>query len=832
MSFFDCVQAAMDDKDVAAKREFGERAQAMWKELSDRYEGQGHQRHIAEALAADDVKTAFRKEAGETRHVYLAKIENMRRLQQRAETKTADDIVWSQTKSVEDIDYETRALVRRFNGKLGQFLKDHHVDLLSRGKNPMQMNNFVREMHGMKTGDKRAAALAEGVQKSLEDMRLMFNEYGGTIGKLDDWGLPHSHNRNAIRKAGFDQWFEDIHRSIDWRRIEDNLTGIPFQKGDAVPDISIQKRFLREVYDNRLFGKESREAVYGKQSGSPKYKQRSDGRILHFKDADAWISYNTKYGNSAPLAAIMGHVHGMAHDISMMRAFGPNPSLGLNYQKQLFDKQARSLGDSKLADRVKANGDHAERMLRVLSGPNAPTGPIAEFMASFLSSTRQIVSAGLIDRAIVASMSDFNSMRLAAQAVGSNPGNIMSTYTKTIKGFVADGTLATDDLLRHQWVMDTLADPGAALARFQQEYAPSAIAEAVSGAAMKVQFLPQHTDAVRFAFQAEMWGNMARDAGKAFGDIDPNMRALLQEQGMTADEWAKFADPKFLHEAGNGATFLNPLVWRETTDLPAREADEIFLKAQSFIESWTEKAVPTQSLLMKGIFEPAAWGLTPGLPPYELMKSTTMFKSFVMAFSLNQHRMIMHKGGYTSKGGVSHMFNMAAGATIIGGMSVQINEILKGNDPMPIDSAHFWAKAAMKGGGFAIIGDIIQTGQTSWGGGFSDYLAGPMPQLLGDTWKLTIGNAVQAARGQDTNFAKELSTFGKRYTPMGQTPIVGPAIDRLFWDQLQLALDPESVKAMEQSAKAREKRDGNDSWWPVGKVAPERAPDLGAIFGS
>lgn len=832
MSLFDCIQDAMDDADLGVDRERGERAQAMWKELSDRYERQGHQRHIAEALAGEDVKAAFKKEAGETRHVYLSRIENMRRLQQRAAATPQDDMVWAQTRSVESIDYETRALVRRFNGLMGQFLKDHHPDLLSRTKNPMQLDNFVREMHGQKTGDARAAALAEAMKSATEDMRKMFNEYGGTIGKLDDWGIPHSHNKRMIRQAGFDTWFNDIRGGIDWTRIEDNLTGMPLQKGDAVPPVEMQRTFLKEVYDNIVFGKESREAVYGKQSGSPKYKQRSDQRILHFKTADDWMKYNKGYGNGTPLSSLISHAHGMAHDIAMMRAFGPNPKLGLDYQRQLFDKRVRDIDDAWLARKVSANGEHAARMLNVLSGPGTPSGPIAEFMASFLSSTRQIVSAALIDRAIIASASDFNSMRLAAKASGLNPNNIMATYGRTIQGFVKDGSLATDDLLRHQWVMDTLADPGAALARFQQEHAPSAIAEAISSASMKIQFLPQHTDALRFAFQAEMWGNMARDAGKAFDDIDPNMRALLKEQGLTADEWAKFADPKLLHEAGNGATFLNPYVWREMTDLPAREADEIMLKVQGFVEGWTEKAVPTQALLAKGLLEPSAWGLTPGLPPYELMKSTMMFKSFVSAFTINQHRMIMAKGGYLSKGGAEHAFSMAAGATIIGGMSLQVGEIVKGNDPMPIDNEDFWFKAAMKGGGFAIIGDIINTGQTSWGGGFADYVAGPMPQLLGDTWKLTIGNAVQVATGQDANFAKEFATFGKRYTPAGQTPIAGPAIDRLFWDQLQIALDPESRIDMERKAQRRENRDGNASWWVPGSPTPNRAPSLSDVFGS
>ena len=69
MSFWDCVGRAMDDPELGVSKERGQRAQEMWKELSDRYERSGYDRHMAEALAAEDAKAAFRKEAGDQRHV-------------------------------------------------------------------------------------------------------------------------------------------------------------------------------------------------------------------------------------------------------------------------------------------------------------------------------------------------------------------------------------------------------------------------------------------------------------------------------------------------------------------------------------------------------------------------------------------------------------------------------------------------------------------------------------------------------------------------------------------------------------------------------------------
>ena len=66
---------------------------------------------------------------------------------------------------------------------------------------------------------------------------------------------------------------------------------------------------------------------------------------------------------------------------------------------------------------------------------------------------------------------------------------------------------------------------------------------------------------------------------------------------------------------------------------------------------------------------------------------------------------------------------------------------------------------------------------------------------------------------------------------MGQTPLVGPAIDRIFWDNLQTFLDPESVEAINQAARLRKNRNGNEEWWPSGQTLPERAPDLSSALG-
>lgn len=817
MTFFDCVNDAMDEGSVDAER--GKRAQTMWTERVDLYERQGHPRNVAQAYAAQDIREAFKKEAGDARHVALAKMASLRKFQAEVTGAKAPDMI----KQVERLDYRHRALVRRLQGRIGDFLAEHSRDLLGRVRNAAGLRDVVRELHGEATGNASAKLLADSVRNTFEEARLMFNEAGGLAGKLENWGLPHVHNRAAVTKAGFEAWYRSVASKIDWSRMEDRLTGKPMSAAGTMPSEDMTRGLLKSVWDNIAFGKEADDAVYGRASGTAMYKKHSEARVLVFKSADDWISYNKDFGTGDPFKSIMGHVHRMARDISLMREFGPNPGMGLDYKRQLWEKKARDLGDTALLDKAKADGNRANRMFKVLNGGLVAESALQDWIATFMSSTRHVMTAAMLDRAVIASTSDLNTMRLAASSIGMNPANVISKQVGLLQG------LSRDELLRAGWVADTMADAGTALARFQQDVAPAEIAERLSSAAMKVQGLAQWTDRERATFYQEMSGYLASEANKPLDQVFPALRTALERHGVTPDDWAAFTKPEHMFKAENGATFAMPLHWRYATDLPDRQAEEIFFKVQGAIEEQMELAVPTGSLYARSYFDPAAHDMPPGTFLYEVAKSGMMFKSFAMTFTVNQYRQIMSKP--TIAGRIGYGLNLAAGATAMGAIAIQANELLMGRDPQDMTSPNFWGRAAMKGGAFGIVGDIATTGQATWGGGFPSYVSGPMPQAAQDTWGLTIGNAFQLAAGQDTNFAQELARFGKRYTPMGQTPIIGPALDRLWWDQMQILLDPDSADALTEAAQKRANLYQSGDFWMPGNLAPQRAPNFANAIG-
>jgi hypothetical protein len=829
----------MDDKEVAADKTRGERAQKMFRDLSDRYERDGHPRHAAEALAGDDVKEAFRREAGEKRHVYLAEVGFQRKAQVHVASTDRPDMV----RRMEQTHFGRQALVRRFNGRMSEYLNRHAPrkrDLVTGKQRDIgEQMEIADELHGVSSGNPVAKALADGIRQSLEDMRLMFNEAGGLISKLDNWGLPHMHDPLALRRAGFDGWFRQIDERLDWERINDPLTGRPIMIDSRTgrPSEAMRQSFLRSVYDNIVFGRDAENVLYGQPQGVATYRKHQDQRHLHFKSGRDWMEYNRDFGSGGLHQTLMGHVHRMARDITLMREFGPNPKLGAQYEADLWKAKAKAGRDENLLSSIASDGAQAMRMMNVQSGGNVPTEGWMQWLATTGSTARHLLSAAHLDRAIVSSLSDMNTMRVAANAMGMNGNNLVAKQVGLLP------SLSKAELGRSGWIADTMADGGTAMARFQQEVAPKEFAERLSNLSMRIQGLAAWTDRARAISYQEFSGLMDDFVDRPLADMPISLRNHFQKWGVTDRDWAEFARPENRFTADNGATFLMPLYWRNTTDMRPDMADRLFTKVMGATEEWMNEAVTTNSPIVQGWTDPAALNLPPGHPMFELAKSGLMYKSFPLTFTINQIRRgtaVYRESGGGMRGAAAasgYAFNLIAGATVLGAVSLQLNDITFGRDPQDMTTPDFWALAALKGGGFAILGDLLTAGQSSYGSGFGEWFQGPMLPLLQDIWGIGPGAVItgitQAAQGKevDLNYAEKITDFGRRYTPMGQTPLVGPAIDRLIWDQLQMLLDPGAADDLAKKAKKRAKDYGGGTTWMPGSLVPNRMPDFANAIG-
>lgn len=817
MSFFDCLHDAMDEGSADKGR--GERAQAMWKDRADAYERSGSDRHTAEARAAEDVKEAFKREAGEARHTFLSDMATMRRI----EAETSKMATPAITARAETLHYETLGITRYYMGRVNQYFKDHHRDLIGRIKKPGQQLNVVRELHGESTGDVVAAGYAKALSETFEDLRLRLNEFGANIGKLENYGVRHSHDKASIGKAGFQKWFGDIKDRLDWHRINDPLTGRPMQgEGSPEPSDAFKQSYLKVAHDNIVFGRDSTDAVFGRQKGENMAVKWSHDRVLHFKGADDWVEYNKLYGAGTPHAAIVNQISSMARDYAHMRAFGRRPKMGIDYAEQILVARARKTDDQALLDKIKDDAEIARRVMNIIRNHRAEGTSKDRYIATFMSSTRSVLAAAQLDRAIFANFGDMASLQMAADRMGFGGDNIVARQLGLAK------LMSKDDLLRAGWSIDTQTDAGGVMDRFSSDTPPAAWADQLANTAIRLEGLAAWTDRARRNWQEAEWGHMASQAHLPLDQVEPLLQQRLRSRNVTESEWADLTAPENMFTAGNGATFLMPFWWRAATKMDQSKADDLLIRVQSVIEQNMESAIATQSPVIRAHIGEGKEGEVAGTLQYEILKSGTSYKNFMMAFSRNQYLAIKALPNNASRG--VYGAKLLAYGTIAAAVGIQVNDLLMGRDPQTMNKA-FWWKAFLKSGGLGIIGDLFQAGETSWGGGFPEYVAGPIAGLAGDIWDLGPSSLIKAAQGEDTGFAKKLARMGRRYTPMGQTPWIGPAFDRIFWDQLQLMLDPESIKAMAQTSKKRKKDYGGGEAWMPGSALPNRLPNFGTAFG-
>lgn len=821
-----CLEGKIAAGTVSERK--GRAALELLDKLTRKYEQADNDPFTARTLAAEDAAQIISRKAAELKHVLMGKVQAAMRSQE--VVKASPRLGSLMTDSLERNESSPnrqatvvgvqRALMRQFQAKLASAIQKHSRDLLGRTRNPVSLRAMIAELHGEATGDVEAIAVAKAVRDAFDAMRQQFNAAGGLIAKLEDWGLPHSHNRAAIRKAGFDRWAAEVAPRLAWDKISDDFTGRPLAGAGEMPTPANAERFLREAWSNIVFGRVSEDGEKVVREGAALWRRRAQPRVLPFRSADSWIEYNKRFGSGDPYASIIGHAQRMARDIALVREFGPDPREGFRQRKQMALGRARELGDADLAQKIEGSAAHGERMLNIISGSLVPAGPFQEAFASLMSTTRHVLTAALLDRAIISALSDLNSVRVAAKAVGMHPGGVLSRHVKLLAS-----SLSRDEAARAGWIADTLADPGAALSRFQAEVPPAIFAERLSSAVLRVQGLSYWTDQAKIAFQMEMAGLFADHAGKRIADIPEPLRSLLWEKGITDAEWLALTDPETLFRTTNGATFASPIYWRAGTKMEASAADDLFARIQGLVEEQTEFAVPTGSTWARAHIEGMA---PPGSIGYEIAKSGLMFKSFAMTFTVNQVRRIMSPPAGTHA--MAYALDMAGGAIIMAAVSLQLLEIASGNDPIAMDRPDFWAAAALRSGSFGLLGDALAATNNP-GRGLADYFGGPIVGLIENTADLTLGNALQAATGQDPHFVREAARYIDRYLPGGDLPPVGLAIDRLLIDRLVVALDPKSVEALIDLSQERSKRFENGTFWLPMKTAPTRPPNVWAAFG-
>ena len=812
-TFQSCINDGVQEGLI--REEDADEINTMFEQLSGEYRG-NMANAPADARAAADTLATIRRQKHETRRKKLLQARKWQEIEQILDTHRtpfgrqdpADAAVnllgHVRDQKFSSVESRAEAIKSIAFKRMDEILASFKRNIFGETQQKAKQKNMVRELFGENTGDTAAREMADAWTQTTDMLRKRFNAAGGAIPKLRNWGMPQVHDAIRIRKKSRDEWVDFTIAKLDIEGMIDEQTGLAFNEARL-------RIVLNDVYTTITQDGLNKVKAGGAMQGRSMANRRQDHRFLKFKNGDSWLEYQREFGNVNAFDTMITHITSLSRDIAMMEVLGPNPVTTINAIKTALRKRVAETGEGESrANRASAKMDTLYR-----AHMGTLNSPISGFFANGFAGLRNILTAAQLGATFFTAITDLNSQSLARKFNGLPQVNTLNQVIKFMSPMKAKdrGKLATRlGLIADHWT--TIAS---AQMRYIGEISGPEITRRISDLVMRGSLLSPWTQAGRWAFGQQFLGTLADSVDKPFAQLDKGVRGALERYGFSPADWEVIRQTELLEY--EGATFFDVQKLIERTDIDAGEAERLGTRILEMINTETEFAVPTGSLRSRGVL---LGNTQPGEIGGEILRSFAMYKNFGVTI-MNTH---LFRGvaelRNNKKAGYLAQFIIAG--TVLAAFGIQMKELAKGRDPRPMDDPKFWGHALMASGGFGLYGDFLFSNVNRFGQGLATAIAGPVVGFANDLNNLTVGNLLQLAQGEDTNFAAEAVNFTKRYIPGASLWYGRLAMERLVWDQLSTMTDPKIRAKRRRLEKRQKKLYGNSYWWRPGRTEPRRGP--------
>ena len=674
---------------------------------------------------------------------------------------------------------------------------------------------LVRELRGEDSGDALAKKGAKAFHDAAEEARTVFNQAGGDVGKLDDWGMPQHHSQVKVAAAGRDAWVEAILPKLDRSRYADDL-------GQPLNDAQM-RAFLGKAWDTIATNGHAN-AEPGKFTGTGKKANRhAEHRQIHFKDAESVIEYWGQFGERTAADILLGHIDTMARDIAFIEHFGPNPDITF---RTLRDRalKAATISEPTKTGSLEGQAVKLDILYDYAAGRIKPSAN--QTISSAADTIAHLNTAGKLGGAVLASLFGDKPMMEAVSHLNNLP---MLQRWRTELAMLNPANAADRRLMQQQGLM--LDSIRSGLTRFYEGLGQTGTTGKLANAVMRVTGMQAINDIRKGAFGTSLMSAIGDQiaAGKGFNDLAKSDIRTLKNYGITAEDWAIWQQAK-LQDIGHGnKNALTPEAIGRIEGIDADAKRNAIVKLLGAINTESDFAIVTPGWKERAAF----YGdLQRGTVKGEIARSVLQFKSFPWAMFNRMADAVANKDTPVSKAAMTAY--LVTATTVAGAMLMQTREMLSGKDPRdmvsPDKAWKFWASAFLQGGALGIYGDFLYSvNSTRYGSGPIEALAGP---TLGPLLEIGIVQPLTAAKnameGKETHLAAQTLQDVKGFVPGGNIWYTKAALDHLIWQRAMEALSPGYLSNI-RSRTAREY--GQDWWWTPGEAAPDRAPNLNAATG-
>ena len=565
---------------------------------------------------------------------------------------------------------------------------------------------------GRDTGNSHARKMAEIIHRHQDALRLAENAAGAYIGKLDQYIARQSHDRFAIRKAGYEKWRDYTMPRLGERTFQDMLPE------EVEP-------FMRQVYNNLASGihagSEQGDWIAGFKGPANLAKKVSAERKLFFKDADNWLEYNKEFGNGSLNGTVLSTLERGARNVEAMQLLGTNPRAMLEGWIDDMAKVASDQGTPEGTAEATRLFQQKERLLRLYNIAMRNPQPIEnETMAAFFANLRTwqrfklggAMLSSIPDLAATAGMAKHNGIG-ALESLAWHMGNLFPDGPER-KAAMREAGIGFD------YMTQSLQT------RFGAEDSVHGTLAKLVDVFTRLSLQPWWTQSMKDASTLMLLHNTAAKADLAFDALPRRYQTTLRRYGIEEAEWDALRATRQQAPDGNAYIFAGDIA---DPHLRQKYATYIMDQVQ---EGMSEAPAKVQDWM--------GLGRTSGEFGNEMRRTIFQFKQFPVSFMM---RSLAREFGRDGKD-VSGMAQLIAMTTAFGYLAMSAKDMARGKEPAipggDYDATQYTKqvmRAMVQGGGLGLYGDFL-IGEASRTG------AGPLVNMLGPAAGMTndLANAL------------------------------------------------------------------------------------------
>jgi hypothetical protein len=714
---------------------------------------------------------------------------------------------------------------------------------------------------GITSEARQFSQIMHGVQ---ERVRIEANKAGASIGDLQGYVMTQTHDVTKLLAGAQKSWHMpgrgpqsagDVKggfvRSADYaaarQKWKDTIRDLLDERTfDAADD---EEEFLDSVFDALASGLHLRsmdpETIalklkdMGYRSPASMAQKMSEGRVLHFKDADSFTKYNQAYGHGRMVESMFRQLEHRAHNVAIMRAMGPNPDANFNL---ITEKLANFT--AKKGVQARRNVSTSERMLRnymaELTGEvNIP----GNHMAAKVSATmRAIQSMAKLGAATISAVSD---LAFVASELRYEGMTYPQAWATTIQALFTRATPERRQAVAKELGVVIDGMRGDIAARFTDQEYLSGKTNAAVNAFFKLNLLQWWTDRLKVNSAIAISQHMSSHAGKALGALPDDVTRILRLYDVDDQVWDMMRERAVSKHSDY--EIFSPEAARS---IPDSDIDK-YLKAQGFkfnkntkplvLQNWRNRARDSIEQRFRALFNDRAQyavispdaearafmkqGLQPGTFGGEAIRFASQFKSFPVAV-MNRPLAREWAGKRTvgEQWSTSDVYNVAQlilMTTALGAVVLEAKAAMRGQERPEVestgDAAAYFMAAMLQGGALGIYGDFLVGSKTSRFGG------GPLDPLLGPTWGTAQSavDIVNTARDKTLEgesameaVARKGFSFAKQNTPFMNVFYIRPVLDYMILHGIQESLSPGSLRRAERALERDHERTYREGFAP------------------